>query len=137
MIETATAPDVERAVHACLVAMDAAGRSAARCLADPDLASDRETSESSVVAARLLGAFADVAGLGMSNQRRHVTTAMARAALAAAEACATANTGTGIDACTAAADACTLAAIDLRRAIATLESSDLAPGGRHLTTVAS
>lgn len=120
--DTLAAPGFERAIHSCLVAMDAAGRSAACCLSDPTLATERETSESSVVAARLLGAFADVAGLSLSGPRIHVAAALARAAIVAAEACAAANDSIQLDACVAAADACTVAANELRRTLASLEA---------------
>lgn len=113
--------DLERATRACLTAMDAAGRSAASCLANPTLTARQESSEASIVAARLLGAFADVATLSLWERRADVAASLAQATLFAAEACAAANTRIEVDVCTAAAKACTAAATELRRLLAAID----------------
>lgn len=122
-LDRAPAWKPEDAISACLVAMEAAGRSAASCLADPTLTDDPATSESAIVAARLLGTFADVATLEVSAQRIELVTALMWATLIAAESCAEMNRGFGLDACATTADACTAAAEELRRLLASTPPS--------------
>lgn len=124
-LDRAPAWEPEDAISACLVAMEAAGRSAANCLGDPTLTDNPATSESAIVAARLLGTFADVATLEVSVHRTEIVTALMWATLIAAESCAEMNRGFGLDACTTTAEACTAAAKELRRLL-----TSTAPSGR-------
>lgn len=130
-LDRAPAWEPENAISACLMAMDAAGRSAASCLADPTLTDNPATSESAIVAARLLGTFADVATLDVSVHRTEIVTALMWATLIAAESCAEMNRGFGLDACATTADACTAAAEELRLLLASTAPSGRSASGRR------
>lgn len=129
--------ELERAGRVCLSAVHAASACAVRCATDPELDPDGTCTDACIVAARVIGAFADVVSMSASRCLLRVGAALARAALEAAEVCASALAGLDNGSCAEASAACERAGGELRRVLPAFECAHRANGAARDRTVAS